>query len=203
MSLVDTNWLEENINNVKIVDCSWHMPQTQRSGLEEYNKEHIPNAIFFDLDKNSKLDTDLPHMLTDSRSWEKIISNMGISNNDRIVIYDNSDVISSCRCWYNLIYYGHDPKLVHVLNGGLKKWKKENKITNNKKVITKTSQYLCKENKELVKNKDATFYARVDGDSMIGAGLEDGDLLVIDRSLNPENGRIADELGDSFTTGRS
>jgi len=153
MSLVDTNWLEENINIVKIIDCSWHMPQTQRNGLEEYNEEHIPNAIFFDLDKNSKLDTDLPHMLTDSKSWGKIISNMGISNNDRIVIYDNSDVISSCRCWYNLIYYGHDPKLVHVLNGGLKKWKKENKITNNKKVITKTSKYICKENKELVKNK--------------------------------------------------
>ena len=45
--------------------------------------------------------------------------------------------------------------------------------------------------KELVKNKEATFYARVDGDSMIGAGLENGDLLVIDRSLNPENGKIA------------
>ena len=45
--------------------------------------------------------------------------------------------------------------------------------------------------KELVKNKEATFYARVDGDSMIGAGLEDGDLLIIDRSLNPENGKIA------------
>ena len=153
MSLVDTDWLKENINIVKIIDCSWHMPQAQRNGLEEYDKEHIPNATFFDLDKNSKLDTDLPHMLTDPRSWEKIMSNMGISNNDRIVIYDNSDVISSCRCWYNLIYYGHDPKLVHVLNGGLKKWKKENKITNNKEVIIKTSIYSCKENKELVKNK--------------------------------------------------
>ena len=57
--------------------------------------------------------------------------------------------------------------------------------------------------KELVKNKDATFYARVDGDSMIGAGLEDGDLLVIDRSLNPENGRIAVCLIDGdFTVKR-
>ena len=57
--------------------------------------------------------------------------------------------------------------------------------------------------KELVKNKDATFYARVDGDSMIGAGLEDGDLLVIDRSLNPENGRIAVCLLDGdFTVKR-
>jgi len=44
--------------------------------------------------------------------------------------------------------------------------------------------------KELVKNKEATFYAKVSGDSMIGAGLDDGDLLVIDRSLSPENGKI-------------
>ena len=153
MSLVDTNWLEENFNNVKIIDCSWHMPQTQRNGLEEYNKEHIPNAIFFDLDKNSKLDTDLPHMLTDIISWGNIMNNMGIENKDEIVVYDNSDVISSCRCWYNLIYYGHDPKLVHVLDGGFKKWKKENKAIDNKKVIPKTSSYSCKENKGLVKNK--------------------------------------------------
>ena len=45
--------------------------------------------------------------------------------------------------------------------------------------------------KELVKNKEATFYARVSGDSMVGAGLDDGDLLVVDRVLNPENGKIA------------
>ena len=153
MSLVDTNWLEEKIDNVKIIDCSWHMPQAQRNGLEEYNKDHIPNAIFFDLDKNSKINTDLPHMLTDIKSWEKIMGDMGIENKDEIVVYDNSDVISSCRCWYNLIYFGHNPKLVHVLDGGFKKWKKENKITNNKEVIIKTSVYSCKENTELVKNK--------------------------------------------------
>ena len=153
MSLVDTNWLEEKIDNVKIIDCSWHMPQAQRNGLEEYNKDHIPNAIFFDLDKNSKINTDLPHMLTDIKSWEKIMGDMGIENKDEIVVYDNSDVISSCRCWYNLIYFGHNPKLVHVLDGGFKKWKKENKITNSKEVIIRTSVYSCKENTELVKNK--------------------------------------------------
>ena len=57
--------------------------------------------------------------------------------------------------------------------------------------------------RELVKNKEATFYARVDGDSMIGAGLNGGDLLVIDRSLNPENGKIAVCLIDgNFTVKR-
>ena len=40
-------------------------------------------------------------------------------------------------------------------------------------------------------NKEATFFARVSGQSMIGAGLDDNDLLVIDRSLNPENNKIA------------
>ena len=153
MSLVDTNWLEENINKVKIIDCSWHMPQTNRNGLEEYNNEHIPNAIFFDLDKNSKLDTDLPHMLTNLKSWEKIISDMGINNDDEIVIYDNSDVISSCRCWYNLIYFGHDPKKVHVLNGGFKKWKSENRLIDNQQKVLKVSNYKVNENKKLVKNK--------------------------------------------------
>jgi len=57
--------------------------------------------------------------------------------------------------------------------------------------------------KELVKNRDATFYARVSGESMIGAGLDDGDLLVIDRSLDPENGKIAVCLVDGeFTVKR-
>ena len=44
---------------------------------------------------------------------------------------------------------------------------------------------------ELIKNKEATFFARVSGQSMIGAGLNDNDLLVIDRSLEPEHNKIA------------
>ena len=153
MSLVDTNWLENNLNNVKIIDCSWHMPQVNRNAFEEFKKKHIPNSIFFDLDKNSKLDTDLPHMLTDKNLWEKIVSEMGIKNGDEIVIYDNSDVVSSCRCWYNFIYFGHNPERVHVLNGGLKKWKKEHRATNNNLLNIKKSNYKANEKKELVKNK--------------------------------------------------
>ena len=57
--------------------------------------------------------------------------------------------------------------------------------------------------KELVKNKESTFYARVSGESMIEAGLDDGDLLVIDRSQDPKNGKIAICLVDGeFTVKR-
>ena len=45
--------------------------------------------------------------------------------------------------------------------------------------------------KTLIKNEDATFYARVRGESMIDAGLDNGDLLIIDRSLEPQNNKIA------------
>ncbi len=56
---------------------------------------------------------------------------------------------------------------------------------------------------ELIKNKNSTFYAKVKGQSMINAGLEDNDLLVIDRSLEPENNKIAVCLLDGeFTVKR-
>ena len=153
MSLVDTDWLEKNLNKVKIIDCSWHMSAENRNAQDEFNKEHIPNAIFFDLDKNSKQDTDLPHMLPSLDAWNEIISNLGISNNDQIIIYDNSNVISSCRGWYNFIYFGHDPKLVSVLDGGFKKWKNENKKTSHISLNLNKSNYEGKELSKLVKNK--------------------------------------------------
>jgi len=46
-------------------------------------------------------------------------------------------------------------------------------------------------NKELVKNPSSTFYGRVRGDSMVDEGINDGDILVIDKSLPPADGRKA------------
>ena len=45
--------------------------------------------------------------------------------------------------------------------------------------------------RELVRNQESTFYAKVSGNSMENAGLCDGDLIIIDKSLNPENNKIA------------
>jgi DNA polymerase V len=55
----------------------------------------------------------------------------------------------------------------------------------------------------LVKNREATFYAKASGTSMIGAGIDDGDIMVIDRSLEPQNKKIAICLIDGeFTVKR-
>jgi len=153
MSLVTTDWLYDNIKNVKILDSSWHLPNQNRKAFKEYTEEHIMNSIFFDIDKYSDQETNLPHMLPKIEEWEKIVSSLGISNKDKIVVYDNSDLISSCRCWYIFLYFGHDPSLISVLNGGLKKWKQEGKpVLNNVTEISKTN-YIAKENKNMAKSK--------------------------------------------------
>ena len=153
MSLVSTSWLEKNLNKVKILDASWHMPNTKRNALEEYTNEHIRNSIFFDIDRFSKKNTDIPHMLPVEEEWAEIVANLGISNQDRIIIYDNSDVISSCRCWYTFIFFGHEPNLVSVLNGGLSKWKREKRKTTNDKTVSIKKNYKVKKIPNLVKSK--------------------------------------------------
>ena len=110
--------------------------------------------FFFDLDKNSNQNTNLPHMLPNKKEWEKIVSSMGITSSDKIVIYDNSDLISSCRCWYTFIYFGHKAKFINILNGGFKKWKLENKITSKIPPKINLSNYIATEHKELVKSKN-------------------------------------------------
>ena len=110
MTLVSTAWLSKNLNEVKIIDASWHLVKN-RNAIEEYNNEHIENAIFFNLDKNSNQEKNLPHshFLPSQIHHEKVISSMGISNTDRIIIYCNSDLISSCRAWFQFLYL-----LVHL-----------------------------------------------------------------------------------------
>jgi thiosulfate/3-mercaptopyruvate sulfurtransferase len=154
MILVSTDWLNENLNKVKIIDASWHLVKN-RNAIEEYNKDHIKNAIFFDLDKNSNQKKDLSHghFLPSISDHEKSISEMGILNTDRIIIYCYSDLISSCRAWFQFLYFGHDPKLVSVLNGGMKKWKLEGRKVTNLKTNIIPSKYNAKENKDMIKVK--------------------------------------------------
>lgn len=58
-------------------------------------------------------------------------------------------------------------------------------------------------NRELIKHKDSTFFAKVKGDSMKNAGIFDGDLLIIDKSLAPQDGKIAIcQIDGDFTVKR-
>ena len=55
-------------------------------------------------------------------------------------------------------------------------------------------------NRDLIRNPEATFYGKVEGDSMIEAGINDGDIAVIDRSLEPRDGDIVvSYINEEFT----
>jgi len=175
MTLVSTDWLSKNLNKVKIIDASWHLVKN-RNAFEEYNREHIENAIFFDLDKNSNQKKDLPHghFLPPKSNHENAISKMGILNTDRIIIYCYSDLISSCRAWFQFLYFGHEPKLVSVLNGGMKKWKLEGRKVTSLKTKVIGSNYEAKENKNMIKLK-----------SQINENIKKREFTVLDaRSKN-------------------
>ena len=151
--LVTTEWLEKNIDQVKILDATWYLPNSNRSAEEEFKLNHIKNSIFFDIDKNSDQNTSLPHMLPSIQKWEEIVSNLGLKNSDHVIIYDNSDVYSSCRVWYTFIYFGHDTNLVSVLDGDFKKWLKEKRPTSKEATKISRTNYKAKEDKSIVINK--------------------------------------------------
>ena len=152
--LKSSNWLSKNIGKVKILDATWHMPNSNRNAFKEYQDNHIKSSIFFDLDKNSNQKISLPHMLPELQEWEKIVSNLGIKNDDHIIIYDNSNVLSASRCWFTFLYFGHGMNLVSVLDGGLKKWKLENRPLSREKANPVKSNYKASIKKNLVVNLD-------------------------------------------------
>jgi thiosulfate/3-mercaptopyruvate sulfurtransferase len=152
--LVSTDWLNKNLDNVKILDASWHLPDVGRNALEEYKLNHIANSIFFDIDKNSNQNTNLPHMLPSKEDWENIVSNLGINNSDHIIVYDNSDVFSSCRVWYTFLYFDHNPNLISVLDGNFKKWINEKRPTSKEIKKINKSNYVSSENLQLILNKN-------------------------------------------------
>lgn len=152
MGLVSTDWLRKNFinKNIKILDCSWHMPATQRSGKLEFENTHIPGSIFFDIDEFSDKNSEFPHTILPGDIFSEMISNLGISNQDHIVVYDSLGIFSSPRVWWMFQYFGH--KEVSILDGGLVKWLKEKKEieTGKGKKYPKTNFKLT-ENKSMLK----------------------------------------------------
>ena len=151
--LVTTEWLEKNIDQVKILDATWCLPNSNRNAEEEFKSKHIKNSIFFDIDKNSDQNSSLPHMLPSKQKWEEIVSNLGLKNSDHVVVYDNSDVYSSCRVWYTFIYFGHDANLISVLDGDFKKWLKEKRQTSEESTKISRTNYKAIEQTSIVINK--------------------------------------------------
>ena len=129
---VETSWLYENLykSNIKIIDSSWYLPYEKRDCYNEYLKQHIPGSLFIDIDNISDKKSKLPHMLPNHEKFETIVRICGINNNSTIIVYDTNGIYSSPRLWWMFKYFGTSK--IYILNGGLKKWKKEKRILSKK-----------------------------------------------------------------------
>lgn len=118
--LISTEALAACLAEVKLIDASWHMPASGRDARTDFLHSHIPGAVFFDLDLHSDHSTALPHMLPSAEAFGRAMGDLGISNSDRVVVYDTVGLFSAARLWWMLRVFGHDR--VSVLDGGLPKW---------------------------------------------------------------------------------
>jgi thiosulfate/3-mercaptopyruvate sulfurtransferase len=128
-SLVSTEWLAEHLRepDLVVVDSSWHMPASGRSGRQEFLDAHIPNARFLDIDELSDHSNPAPHMLPSGADFGAAMERLGVGRGDRIVVYDNSPIHTAARGWFTLRLFG--AKNVAVLDGGLQKWIAEGRPT--------------------------------------------------------------------------
>jgi thiosulfate/3-mercaptopyruvate sulfurtransferase len=124
--LVSTDWLAEHLKdrNVAVVDGSYLVLQ-KRDAHAEYRAGHIPGAVFFDIETVSDHSTELPHMLPGPTQFGEAVGALGIGDNDTVVVYDSLGLYSAARVWWTFRIFG--AKNAFILDGGLPKWKAENR----------------------------------------------------------------------------
>ena len=137
--------------NLKILDATFYLPDSGLVAEDEYKKKHIPNAIFFDINKIADPNNSLPHMIPSKDLFSKMMQNIGLNNDDEIIIYDNSPFLSSARAWFLFRYFGHDK--ISIMQGGIKNWENNGgNITQGNVILEKGNYIASAERKELVVN---------------------------------------------------
>jgi len=118
---------------VRVVDSSWALDGTDMHAL--YVQEHIPGAVFFDIDTVSDKSSGLPHMAPSPELFAAAVGTMGITAGDTVVVYDRQGLFSAARVWWTFRLMGH--RDVRVLRGGLPAWRKAGfSVTDTVTVVT-------------------------------------------------------------------
>jgi thiosulfate/3-mercaptopyruvate sulfurtransferase len=127
--LVTTDWLAAELckPDLLVFDATKYLPNEPKDGKAEFLRAHIAGARYFDIDQIADPDTDLPHMVPTPGRFAKLMAELGVGNASRIVFYDQKGLASAARGWWLMGLFGHDDAA--VLDGGLPKWLKEGRPT--------------------------------------------------------------------------
>jgi thiosulfate/3-mercaptopyruvate sulfurtransferase len=152
--LVTPEWLSTRLGNPDTIILDATLPPVGVTPPidthSRYLYEHIPGAIFFDIEELSDHSTQLPHMLPTAESFSQSMSALGISDNSTIVIYEQEGVFSAPRAWWTLRTFG--AQNVHILDGGLRAWTEANLPTESGPVHHAPATFHATLNHEAVKD---------------------------------------------------
>src|SRR5271169_4713895 len=138
--------------NLGMIDASWHLPNTGRTGAAEFRAKHIPGAVFFDIDLIADHDQDLPHMLPKPEALAKAMTALGLGDGMRFVVYDFLGLYGAARVWWTLRAYGVED--VRILRGGLTKWIAEGRPLEHGEAHPKPRPFTPRLNETLVASLD-------------------------------------------------
>ena len=220
-ALVETEWLAAHLDDrqVTIVDASFKLPGITPTAREDYDRGHIPGAVFFDIDDIAEPGTGLPHMIPPPELFARKMEGLGIGDDDRVVVYDSSGLSSAGRAWWMLRLFGHHN--VALLDGGLPNWKAEARPLVTAVPIPPQRRFTARFDPALVRDKpglldnlstrreqvvDARAAGRFEGTAEeTRPGLRRGHIpgsrnLPYDRVTDPQTRRLlgADELSRLF-----
>ncbi|NQV84992.1 MAG: sulfurtransferase [Rhodospirillales bacterium] len=200
-ALVSTVWLVENLNTdgVRIVDASYFMPGAKRNAKEEFAAQHIPGAVFFDID-----DVCLPasdHMLPDAEMFSAKVGALGIGNGDKVVVYDsNNGGMAAARVWWTFRVFGHDN--VCLLNGSLKAWLAEGRPVTNEAPAPGPATFAAVKNDAMVRDINQMLANVESGAEQVidARSKERFDGIEIDKREGARSGHIPGSFNIPFNT---
>jgi len=125
-TFVSPDWLAAELKkpDLVVVDGSWYLPAMKRDGRAEYQAAHIPGAVYFDIDEVKDINSTLPHMLPPPEVFALHMARLGISDGQRIVVYDGAGLVAAPRVWLSFKLFG--VRDVYILEGGLPAWRARN-----------------------------------------------------------------------------
>ena len=121
--LIEADELTQLIGNpnLRLFDATvLLMPQGDETGKSRYDEGHLPGAAFLDHAVLSKAQASPMFMLPDEAELAAAIGNLGIGNDNEVVVYATDSIMWATRAWWILHYAGH--RNVRVLNGGVGAW---------------------------------------------------------------------------------
>ena len=194
-AIVNCEWLAEKINNenIRTYDCTTYLhyrdndpslPYVVESGREQYEKSHIPNSSYIDLqsdlsDKDSPYRFTMPDLKILSESFKKI----GIGENFHIILYSRNGTQWSARIWWMLRSVGVDN--VSILDGGFNEWVRLGLPTSDKILTFPESNFNFNPRDDIFIGKEPVIKALEDKNAKILNSLTED----IHKGQNPRYGR--------------